>query len=279
MQEALQKIGLYLLDSLLATGYQLFIFLGPLVLLAFLMNLVARYNEDYAINLLGVKGYLYGFGWLGTSIHELAHAFFAVIFLHKIHDIKLFSPNMENGYLGYVSHDYNPNSFYQTIGCFFVGIGPILLCPLLLILVTFLLYDLNLIKMGVSFQFKFSSQAPFISTDILAAWNDFLKVIETVIYGVNATWWKFALFIYLFFAIGSSIALSKPDIDGALIGFFSFVILLFLLNLATQWYGNVLTFYVNLLSQWMGIFYLVTILALLFNLSFLVIVKIFSIFN
>lgn len=270
MTEALQKIGLYVLDSLLATGYQLFILLGPLVLLAFLMNLVARYNEDHAINLFGLKGYLYGFGWLGTSIHELAHAFFALIFLHRIDDIKLFTPNMDNGYLGYVSHSYNPNNFYQTIGCFFFGIAPILLCPLLLILVTYVLFNLNMANMGASFQFQFISQPPFLLTDPETAWNDFLSFINIVIFGYETSWWKLILFVYLFFAIGSSIALSKPDIQNALNGFYSIVILLMLLNLATQWYGNLLTYYVDKLSQWMGIFYFVTILALMLNLAFLI---------
>lgn len=276
MKETFQNIGEYFLEVLITTGYQLFILIGPLVLLAVLMNLVARYNEDHAINVFGLNGYLYGFGWLGTSVHELAHAFFALIFFHKIEEIKLFTPKMENGYLGYVSHSYNPNNFYQTIGNFFVGIAPILICPLLLILLTYLFFGMNVASLGTSFQFEFSNQPPFILTDLSGLWSSFLNFINLVFNGQNSSWWKLILFIYLFFTIGSSIALSKPDIKGALVGFYSFVFLLIILNLGTKWYGNQLTHFVDQLSQLMGVFYFVTILALMLNVVFLVIVQILS---
>jgi hypothetical protein len=64
-------------------------------------------------------------GWIGTPIHELSHAFFCVIFGHKIEKISLFSPEPETGVLGYVFHSYNPESLFQRVGCLFIGFAPL----------------------------------------------------------------------------------------------------------------------------------------------------------
>ena len=43
---------------------------------------------------------------------------FAVLFGHKIEDVKLLPIKNENGVFGYVSHSYNPANLYQVIGNF-----------------------------------------------------------------------------------------------------------------------------------------------------------------
>lgn len=60
---------------------------------------------------------------IGTPIHELSHALFAVAFLHEIKSIKLFSPDKKTGVLGFVEHSHQA-SLYQKCGCFFIGIAP-----------------------------------------------------------------------------------------------------------------------------------------------------------
>ena len=124
MKETLYKTWNYLLDAGIATFTQLFVLLGPLLVLALLMNFISRKNENLSYKVLGQKGYLYIFGWLGTSVHELGHAIFAIIFAHKISKIKLFTPNSGKS-LGQVKHSYTKGNPYQTIGNFFIGIGQI----------------------------------------------------------------------------------------------------------------------------------------------------------
>src|SRR6185437_12024785 len=70
----------------------------------------------------------------GVAIHELGHAFFCLIFRHKIVKMKLFSPQSD-GTLGYVQHSYNPASTYQKFGNFFIGTGPIWFGTLLVYLI------------------------------------------------------------------------------------------------------------------------------------------------
>ena len=52
----------------------------------------------------------------------------------------------------------------------------------------------------------------------------------------NLTNWKFFLFLYLTFCIGSSVTLSGPDIEGALTGFGTLFGIVFVLNAATSWF-------------------------------------------
>lgn len=63
---------------------------------------------------------------IGTPIHELSHAIACVLFGHKITDIKLIDLSFSKPALGYVNHSWNTRSIYQSVGCFFIAIAPLI---------------------------------------------------------------------------------------------------------------------------------------------------------
>ena len=65
-------------------------------------------------------------GLIGTPIHELSHAFFCILFCHRITAIRLWSPHASGGNLGYVTHTYKKRNLWHQIGNFFIGVAPIL---------------------------------------------------------------------------------------------------------------------------------------------------------
>lgn len=86
---------------------------------------VISYRCDLILLRNGHKLPVFISSMVGTPVHELSHAITCLIFMHKIIKIEMFSPK-ENGQLGVVEHSYNPMSFYQKAGLFFIGLAPIL---------------------------------------------------------------------------------------------------------------------------------------------------------
>jgi len=74
--------------------------------------------------LFGYKA-IYFTGWIGTPIHELSHAIVAKLFGFKVISISLFKPEPGTGVLGYVEYQYNKTSFFDNVGCFWVGVAPL----------------------------------------------------------------------------------------------------------------------------------------------------------
>lgn len=68
---------------------------------------------------------IYLTGWIGTPIHEISHVLMCIIFGHKVEEVSLFKPEPDSGVLGYVVHRYDPKSFYQSVGCLFIGMAPL----------------------------------------------------------------------------------------------------------------------------------------------------------
>jgi hypothetical protein len=270
MVQLTQNIPSYLLKVIISTFTQLIILLGPIVLLALFMSIVSRQNEKLSYLVLGQKGYLYLFGWLGTAVHEIGHAFFAILFGHKIDEIVLFSPDLVNGSLGHVRHSYNPNSIYQNIGNFFIGIGPVIFGSLILFLISSILFGFNLKNINLT-EFNsdsFSSISSFkdIAANILDNISNYFRYLFS---GPGTALWKILLMIYLLYSIGSSITLSPSDIQGAFTGFLFFVFVLFAFNLATIWMGNftVKAFYAA--NNYFSILYFLILLSLIINIIFI----------
>jgi len=158
-------------------------------------------------------------GIIGVPIHEFGHAFFCVIFRHKIREVKWFQPNSADGTLGYVKHSFNKKSIYQQIGNFFIGIGPLLFGSLTIVL-------LMLILMPNSSQVSMSGGTS-IARYWGVLWNTFLVIFNLKNF-THITWWIFIIFAC---SIAMHMDLSWADIKGMLRGLAYIACLMFVMNL------------------------------------------------
>lgn len=279
MKETLLKIWDYLSDAGIATFWQVMILVGPIILLALIMNFLSQKNESLGCRVMGQKVYLYGFAWLGTSIHELGHAIFAIIFAHKISEIKLFTPGSGKT-LGHVKHGYTKGNPYQTLGNFFIGLGPILLGTFLLLVVSWLLFDIDIFSLANKYQVVFSIELfksfESVKNAIVNIGSGVWQYFDLILTGPKTTWWKLALFFYLFYAIGSSITLSGADIKGAFKGFLYFVIVLLLFNIGTIWMGEFTTTFFSRVNEYLSGFYFLIIMSMCLNIAFIFVLFLFN---
>jgi len=257
----------YLVKVLVATTGQIFILLGPCLLLTFLMSMIAGSVQRLACRCMAVPVYLGLFGWLGTSVHELGHAVFHLIFGHQIIAMKLFDPNPRTGTLGYVVSLYRRNNLYHRIGIFFAGIGPILFGTLV-IYVSYLLLmqpDIAYAQTVGNRVEMIGNQSLQIEAFVADVKQSTLAILASLFNPANLLSWKFYLFMYLTFAVGSSIQLSGPDIEGAISGFTTLVTILLLFNLGTLWLGNFASDSFLYISRFYGFFYAIMIFVLVLN--------------
>jgi len=262
-----ESISSYLWAATLASFTQICIFLIPGLVLTLIMNYVSTFVQRRALLTIGKGWYLGLFGWLGTIIHELGHAFFCLIFRHKITTLKLFEPDPETGTLGYVEHTYDSSSLYQQVGNFFIGIGPILVGIGIIYLLLFFLLGLNPLKFVADVSIKSPNIYSWnVLTQILQIlWTSSTSLLSEVFSWHNLSTWQLYVFIYLAFTIGSSITLSPSDIKGSLKGLSVILILIFIFNLATVWAGDLTSkIFIGTVSYFL-VFYIAMFLILLLD--------------
>ena len=220
--KTLQDIIYFIVIIFSKTFIDLFRLFGNIIIFGFILYLLSSMTRRIFAKTLGAKTELYITGWIGTPIHELSHALFCIIFNHKINDIKLFTTKSDT--IGYVLHSYDSRSWYQQIGNFFIGVGPIIMGTLIVYFLFLLLapelkenifsvkidYDksagiLNIIYSGISNIF----------TSILNIFSNIIKNIMVSQSYKNIGFW---IFIYLSISIASHMELSPADISHALKG-------------------------------------------------------------
>ncbi len=62
---------------------------------------------------------------LSVPLREAGHAMMAVLFLHRVEDMRLLDLRAADGEFGFVEHSYNPRNPVALLGNFFYALGPV----------------------------------------------------------------------------------------------------------------------------------------------------------
>ncbi|MGN1372585.1 MAG: metalloprotease family protein [Candidatus Coproplasma sp.] len=242
-----------ILDILLSFLLQIACTLGLIFVFGFLTSLCNKWFYSNAGSSSRALCYITGF--IGTPVHELSHALFCLIFGHKIHEIKLFQINSEDGTLGYVSHSYNRKNIYQRIGNFFIGIAPIIVISLLLYLLAYFLLPDFIVQINGSIQITdFKNDIGNALLSILGVITAFFSHI------LSWQWWVFVV-VGMFLALHMN--LSREDIRGALSGLLFTLIAVLIVDIVLGLIGsdllNAFTQIVLSMSSYLLCIFLLTI--------------------
>jgi hypothetical protein len=249
-----------------ATSAQLALLLGPGLVLGAAMHALSGFVDRRANRALGGAAYVL-FGWLGTVVHETGHALFCLLFGHRITGVKLFDFAPRDGARGHVSHTFDPANPWQRTGNFFIGIAPILFGTLAIVAAARWLLGAE----------AFARMAePLPRGGLVRSGADGLVLARHVAGGAGAALaalfepqrlldWRTWVFLYLAFSIGTSISLSAADLEGALAGFGTLVLVALIANLTTSWLGDVLGPGVAWLARWQAVGYAAMLFALTVN--------------
>lgn len=154
-------------------------------------------------------------GLVGTPIHELSHALFCVVFGHKITGICLWTPNPQDGNIGYVTHSYKKHNLWHRIGNFFIGIAPIIGgSAVLLLLLRLLLPDAADAVFSVTLTLpRELSELPSLLLDTV------LTVLRALFEPANFLRFHWYLYMLLAVLIVLHMEISRSDIRSGLWGF------------------------------------------------------------
>ncbi len=220
----------FIKDLIVATFSQMASLFAGVFIFGLLIHFFSQLTFKSLERSFGSRG-TYFVAWLGTPIHELGHALFCVIFMHRIVKIEFFKPDPITGTLGYVDHKWSRHNPWQVLGNFFIGIGPVILGCAVLFATFYLLipnsyqaWDSILVMVNeVNKSHSIGNYLAIISGSSFAM----VKLIFTL---PNLTSWQFWVFVYLSHCVASNIRLSPSDIKGALSGFGCIVLPFLLIN-------------------------------------------------
>jgi hypothetical protein len=266
----------FLKDYLITTiGLMASLFLGVFIF-GLLIQFISQLTFKTLANAFGTWG-TYVVAWIGTPIHELGHAIFCLIFMHRIAEIHFFKPDETTGTIGYVYHKWNPKNPWAVIGNFFIGIGPMVLgSAVLFALFYFLIPDSSGVWGSIGDNINTLGQGA-VFTDYLVVFKDSALTILSHIFTLsNLSTWQFWVFLYLSICIASNVRLSWADVKGSFsaIGciILPFMILSLILMLAGRG-GDTFTPYI---TPALGVIYGFLTLALILALTGFIIIYIFS---
>lgn len=198
---------------------------GSLILTGLVLGIFEHRANFYIQSVFGMKGIMLT-AWIGTPIHESGHLLMCYLFKHKVSEFKLFSLRPREGVLGYVNHSWNSKSLYQSIGNFFIGMGPIFSGTAALI------FGMHLFLPD---SFAMFSNYPTLDSgqpELNSLMNIFTftaRLFESIFSAKNLASLNFWIYFALAIGVSSHIALSKEDLKGAgrgLVTIFFFILLI-----------------------------------------------------
>lgn len=265
----------------LTTVNQLVSLLGIFFVAGLLLYLLARFTRNTFAKTAGRQLDIILTGWLGTPVHEISHAFFCILFGHRIVEMRLYQPNSTDGSLGYVNHAYNPNNAYHKIGNLFIGAGPVIFGAIVLYAVMYYLLPNH---QAVVNQINASGMQIDNIMDITTQWKAIFASAENLMKSIftpdNFSDYRFWIFIYISICIASHMELSPADISGMMKGLVSLVILLVVINFVALLIGRDISRYIFNVGSYIGMFFGVYVYAILISLlNFLVSFVLLSIYS
>ena len=266
----------FIKDLFIATFSQIASLFGGIIVFGLLIHFISQFTFRSLEKSFGRRG-VYSVAWLGTPVHELGHALFCLIFMHRIVEIEFFKPDPVTGTLGYVYHKWNRLNPWQVLGNFFIGIGPVVLGSAVLFAIFYFLipnsaqlWDSILVRVNeVGSNYSVGSYFKIITGSSL----DITKLIFTI---PNLTSWRFWVFCYLSICVASNIRLSLADLKAALSGFGCVILPFIVLNLVGLLIGFASEKYFPFMASSLVIIYSLFILALIMALIGFILVYLLS---
>lgn len=194
---------------------------GVYIVFGVLMHFLEQLNTKIIFSAFGTIGIILT-GFIGTVVHEFSHFLMCLIFRHEVVEVVWFRPlgAMEDGVLGYVQHRYDPNSLYQQVGNFFIGIAPLLLGAVFILII----YRICLPKSAKQYTAGLNENMKALANSfttgsilkiLLKQNGQLLKSLFTKENMKKPIFWLFLLVMY---SISSHMSLSTADLRGALMG-------------------------------------------------------------
>jgi hypothetical protein len=248
---------------ILGTLIQMVSVLGGVAAFGLLINMFSQASFTRIAASFGVRA-TYLVSWLGTPVHEIGHALFCLIFMHKIVSINLFNPDPHSDKLGWVAHTWNHKNPWAVLGNVFVGIGPMILgCAVLFGLVYFIVPNgrdvWSTIFSGVT---QVNAGMSFLSYVSIIG-NSLLNTLGTIFNPANLGTWQFWLFVYLSYCVATNIRLSPADLKIAVLGLGWVVLPFALLTLWNMTVGSESTASLQFSASFIGVTYGLLALALI----------------
>jgi hypothetical protein len=276
--EILSKIWDVIWNTTVATAEIAVAMFGLFFILGLALYLMSRFSRNTFAKTLGPRAEVFITAWIGTPVHELGHAFFCLIFGHKITKIKLFTPNSRDGSLGRVEHSYNKKNMYQQMGSFFIGSGPIIFGSLVILaLLQFLMPGgKQIITQLQSDSFAFHDAGSGIFEYLKMVFGGLWSLGSGMLTAENLRSWQFWVFIFLTMSIAAHMELSPADLKEMLIGFLFIFLIMFIItlfyNLISSGFTNILLYTVPVIAYLNQLLFFALMLSIIyFAVTFLII--------
>lgn len=196
------------------TFWLLLVLVVPFVIFTLLIHFLERLIQMRLASRFGWKSVLWT-GWLGTPIHELSHAILCKVFRHRILEMELFEPDIKSGRLGFVRHSWNTGNWFEEVGNFFIGLAPLVGGSIALGGLLWFFYPEAVTNMISNSGFGNGTETIENASFTSMMFGSVQSLVKDLLSPSHFISWQFWLFTYLVLCVGSHMAPSRSDYDGA----------------------------------------------------------------